>query len=231
MALQQGGGVSSLFRDDEKVIGLPEAWSIVVKGRTLILFSIAAGLLTAILISLFAEPKYRAAVVLNVERDTGHFFEVGSEASSYTFYDPQFFATQTRLMRSREVAERVITRLNLLGNPEVAAPRSGFFRLFGGTAGTTTGDVAKAAGHIQESLTATPIPATNLVELAYVGRNPKLAADIVNALAESYIDWSLESKFQVVGQASKFLGTQIEQLKSDVDAKEQELHTYGLQKD
>ena len=135
MALQQGGEVSSLFRDDEKVIGLPEAWSIVVKGRALILFSIAAGLLTAILISLFAEPKYRAAVVLNVERDTGHFFEVGSEASSYTFYDPQFFATQTRLMRSREVAERVITRLNLLGNPEVAAPRSGFFRLFGGTAG------------------------------------------------------------------------------------------------
>jgi len=231
MALQQGGEVSSLFRDDEKVIGLPEAWSIVVKGRALILFSIAAGLLTAILISLFAEPKYRAAVVLNVERDTGHFFEVGSEASSYTFYDPQFFATQTRLMRSREVAERVITRLNLLGNPEVAAPRSGFFRLFGGTAGTTTGDVAKAAGHIQESETATPVPGTNLVELAYVGRSPKLAADIVNALAESYIDWSLESKFQVVGQASKFLGTQIEQLKSDVDAKEQELHTYGLQKD
>src|ERR1044072_316110 len=103
-ALQQGGGVSSsFFRDgEERTIGLPEAWSIVVKGRKLILFSIVAGLLTGILISLFAEPHYSAAFVLNVERDTGHFFEVGSESQSYTFYDPQFFATQTRLMRSRE---------------------------------------------------------------------------------------------------------------------------------
>jgi capsular exopolysaccharide synthesis family protein len=229
--LQQGGGVSSLFRDEEKTVGPAEAWSIVVKGRKLILFSVAAGLLTAILITLFAEPKYRAAVTMNVERDTGRFFEVGSESNSYTFYDPQFFATQTRLMRSREVAERCITRLNLLGNPELAPPRSGFFRFFSGATGTTTGDLAKAAGRIQEGVTATPVPGTNLVEVAYIGRNPKLTADITNALAESYIDWSLESKFQVVGQASKFLGTQIEQLKTDVDLKEQELHNYGLQKD
>lgn len=231
MPVQQGGGVSSLFRDDERVIGPAEAWSIIIKGRKLILFAIAAGLLTAILITLFAEPKYRAAVVLNVERDSGHFFDVGSESQSYTFYDPQFFATQTRLMRSREVAERVIKRLGLLGNPELAPPRSGFFRLFGGGVGTTTGDLAKAAGRIQANVTAVPVPGTNLVELAYIGRNPKITADITNALAESYIDWSLESKFQVVGQASKFLGGQIEQLKSDVDQKEQELHNYGLQKD
>src|SRR4051812_14190019 len=94
---QQGGGVSSLFRDDERVIGPAEAWAIVIKGRKLILFAIVAGLLTAILISLFAQPKYRAAVVLNVERDTGHYFELGSESQSYTFLDPQFFGTQTRL--------------------------------------------------------------------------------------------------------------------------------------
>ncbi|HJW95613.1 MAG TPA: polysaccharide biosynthesis tyrosine autokinase [Thermoanaerobaculia bacterium] len=230
--IQQGGGVSSpIFRDEERTIGLPEAWAIVVKGRKLILFSLFAGLLTAILISLFAEPKYRTTVVLNVERDTGRFFEVGSDAQSYTFYDPQFFTTQTRLMRSREVAERVITRLNLLGHPELAPPRSGFFRFFGGSAGTTTGDLAKAANRIQENATATAIPGTNLVELGYVGRNAKITADIANALAESYIDWSLESKYQVVGQASKFLGTQIEQLKTEVDEKEQELHNYGLQKD
>ncbi len=231
MADRIQNGAGSFFRDDDRVIGPADVWAIVIKGRKLIIFSIIAGVITALLISLFAEPQYRAAVTLNVERDTGRFFDVGSDSGSYTFYDPQFFATQTRLMRSREVAERVITRLSLLGNPEVSPQRSGFFRLFGGAAGTTTGDLAKAANRIQENVTATPIPSTNLVELAYVGRNAKLSADIANALAESYIDWSLESKYQVVGQASKFLSSQIEQLKSDVDVKEQELHNYGLQKD
>src|SRR3954452_13887618 len=165
MPVQQGGGVSSLFRDDERVVGPAEAWAIVNKGRKLILFAIAAGLLTAILVTLFAEPQYRAVVVLNVERDTGRFFEVGSESQSYTFYDPQFFATQTRLMRSREVAERVIKRLNLLGNPELAPPRSRFFRLFAGGVGTSSGDLSNAARSIQAYSSATSVSATNLVDL------------------------------------------------------------------
>lgn len=208
-----------------------ELWSIVVKGWRLIAFCAVAGLIAGFLMSLFAEPKYRAAVVVNVERDASRLFEVSSDSQGVAIYDPTFLTTQTRLMRSREVAERVIARLNLLGNPEVGVSRSGFFRLIDSRAPAGTRDMSAAAGRIQERVTANVIPTTNLVELAYVGKNPKTSADIANALAESYIDWSLESKFQVVGQASKFLTTQIEQLKSDVSEKEEELHAYGQQKD
>jgi capsular exopolysaccharide synthesis family protein len=208
-----------------------EIWSILSKGWRLIAFCTFAGLLTAFLISLFSEPKYRATVVLNVEHDASRLFDITPDSQGLAVFDPAFLVTQTRLMRSREVAERVVTRLNLLGNPDVAPRRSGFFRLFDSQTPAHKSDVAGAANRIQAAITAATIPGTNLVELSYVGRSPKTSADVANALAESYIDWSLESKFQVVGQASKFLGTQIEQLKSDVSDKEEALHTYGLQKD
>lgn len=226
------GGVANapLLFDDDRGIGSSELWSIFAKGWKLVVFCIVGGVIAGILVSVFAQPKYRSAVILNVERDSsGRFFEVSSDSQSYTFWDPAFFATQTRLMRSREVAERVVSRLNLLGSPEVAAPRSGFFRFFSDDRGTN--DLASAANRIQANVTTIPQAGTNLVELAYVGNSPKVTSDIANALAESYIDWSLETKFQVVGQASKFLGTQIEQLKSDVDQKEEQLHSYGMQKD
>jgi len=64
-----------------------------------------------------------------------------------------------------------------------------------------------------------------------VARSPRLAADVANGVADAYIDWNLEAKFQVVGQASQFLTAQIEQLKSEVDQKEQQLQAYGQQKD
>ncbi len=208
-----------------------ELWAIVAKGWRLIAFCIVAGLLGGVLFTLFAEPKYRATVVLNVERDANRLFEVGADSQGMAIYDPAFLVTQTRLMRSREVAERVLGRLNLLGNAEVAPRRSGFFRLLEDATVGSSHDVAGAANRIQAAVTAGMIPQTNLVELTYVGRSPKTSADIANALAESYIDWSLESKFQVVGQASKFLTTQIEQLKSDVSEREEALHSYGLQKD
>ena len=50
-------------------------------------------------------------------------------------------------------------------------------------------------------------------------------------MAEAYIDWSAEAKFDVVGLASEFLKTQIDQLKTELDAKQQQLLAYGREKD
>jgi succinoglycan biosynthesis transport protein ExoP len=72
---------------------------------------------------------------------------------------------------------------------------------------------------------------TNLVEISCVAGSPQVAADIANAIAESYIDWKIESKYDLIGQATQFLSTQIEQLKTEIDAKEQQLQAYGRSKD
>src|SRR5260370_25926885 len=155
--LETRGGMQSLLRDDDRGIGPAELWAIVLKGRKLILFCIAAGILTGLLISLFAEAQYRAAVVVNVERDNGRFFEVSPDSAGYALYDPGFLATQTRLMRSREVAERVITRLNLRGNPEAAPPRSGSFRVTSGSSNANASRYPPApSAPIQTSATAPP---------------------------------------------------------------------------
>lgn len=221
------------FADEPEVAGtVAEYWGILVKDRLLIILCVVAGVAIALLVSIFSEPRYRASVILNVERDAGRLFEVTTDGQGYGIGDPAFLATQVRLMRSREVAERVITRLNLLGHPDVSTSKSGFFRSAEkNSRESTSGELSAAAVHIQGAVSAAPIAGTNLVELAYVGQDPKVTADVANALAEAYIDWSVEAKFQVVGQASKFLSTQIEQLKSDMEQKEGELHTYGMEKD
>jgi uncharacterized protein involved in exopolysaccharide biosynthesis len=184
------------------------------------------GLAGALLICILTDRQYRAVVTVNVERDAGRLFDVSQEG--YGVWDPTFLPTQVRLIHSREIGERVITRLDLLGNAEVAPQRSGFFRFL---EQEPAGDLASAAQRVQSRVTVTPIATTNLIELAYVGHDPKLTADIANAVAETYIDWGVEAKFQVVGQASRFLATQIEQLKGDVEQKEQQLRAYGQLKD
>src|SRR5258706_1852525 len=164
-AAEPRGSLSSLFPDDGGTASAAsELWSIVGKGWRLILFCAIAGIVAGFLVSLFAEAKYRAAVVLNVERDASRLFEVSSDSNGMTVYDPTFLTTQTRLMRSREVGERVITRLNLLGNPELGPPRSGFFRLFDRHPPGGTRDLSSAANRIQSAVTASTLPGTNLVE-------------------------------------------------------------------
>src|SRR5256885_12746424 len=53
--------------------------------------------------------SYKAVVMLNVERDAGRLFDISTEQA---YFDPNFVPTQVRLMRSREVAERVVRRLD-----------------------------------------------------------------------------------------------------------------------
>jgi len=219
----------------EPEFDLGEYWAVIVKRRRLIGISIAAALLIGIVVSIFSTPTYKATVVLDVEREKATPMDISSAPSPYAAYDPEFLPTQTRLMTSREVAERVVKRLSLTDNPELNPPASGFWSFSSGSSHrqkAPAGDqVARVASSLQPNIDVVPVRGTNLVELSYVARSPKLAADLANAVADSYIDWNLEAKFQMVGQASQFLTAQIEQLRSEVDEKERQLQAYGAEKD
>lgn len=207
-------------------------WAVVVKHRRLIGISIAAALAVGALFSILSKPTYRAVVVLAVERERRSPLDISSIEQGYGGSDPEFLSTQMRLMKSREIAERVVKRLSLAGNREFHAKRSSVSgsEKKGGPVPSEDA-ITRAALRIQRDTDVAPIRGTNLIELSYVFTTPRLAADIANAIAETYIEWNLESKFRIVEQTSQFLNTQIEQLKKELDAKEQQLLAYGRQKD
>lgn len=205
-------------------VQLAEYWQVVVKRRRLIIFGILLGLAAGALISVLSPPLYRAIVLLNLSREQAPILDL---ARAPITYDPEFLPTQRDLIRSREVATRVVDRLRLTGNPDFTSQRSGFFRNKGGL----SLDKEVAVEKVQESIETQPRRGTNLVELSVVQSDPKLAADMANVVAEAYIDWTLESRSSAVGQTSRSLETQIQQLRGEVQLKEQELQAYGRQKD
>jgi capsular exopolysaccharide synthesis family protein len=101
----------------------------------------------------------------------------------------------------------------------------------------TSRDIAERAArklgrpHLPASVAANPVRGTNLVEISAVGGDGKLCADAANAVAEAYIDWKLEAKFDILGQATQFLSRQIDELKVEIQRKETQLQAYGRSKD
>ena len=235
-AARPAGAPQEPRADGVPEIHLAEYWAILVKRRRLIGAAVAIALVVAALLSFIAQPLYRATAVLNVEREKGGPLDIGAGAMSYDWYNPEFLPTQTRLMKSRETAERAVVRMNLLENPEFNPPLSGASRKAAKSVSAKdpadgAQALTRAAMRIQGGIETAPIRGTNLVEISYTATSARLAADIANAVADAYIDWKLETKYQVVGQASQFLTKQIEQLKGEVDEKERELQAYGRQKD
>ncbi|MFA6958602.1 MAG: polysaccharide biosynthesis tyrosine autokinase [Thermoanaerobaculia bacterium] len=207
---------------------LTEYWGVIVKRARLIVLCVALALSVAALRSLMARPTYMAVVTIDIGKERTTPYDVSNSAAFYSFWDPEYLPTQTRLIRSREVAARVVRKLNLLQSPEFNP---------GARQSTSKEEIAKAEARVtaaalrlQGGVGVNEVKGTNLVEVSFVGLSPDFAADVANAVAEAYIDWSLEAKYSTLGKAERFIGAQVEQLKSEIADKERELQSYGREK-
>lgn len=210
---------------------ISEYWAILVQHRRLIFLCVAFALAVGVLISVLSKPSYLAIVTLSVERERSNPVDANWTPQIYSGVDPEFLPTQTQLIKSREIAERAVERLGLMDNRELNPKRSGLFQGGKQKGGSTRGDTNRLVRQVRDKIQVTPAKGTSLIELSYAGPSPQLAAEIANALAEAYIAWNLEAKSQLVGQASEFLKSQIEQLRQEIGGKERQLLAYGRQKD
>ncbi len=220
------------FEEPQREVHLAEYWNIVWKRRLLILLCLAVSLTAASVKTFLSVPLFRASATLNIEKDKGSPLDVGQGQYLYDWYQPEFIPTQTRLIKSRQVAERVVKNLNLMENPEFSPRLKDGARKDEQEGKKPAVDLTSMyAQMVQGGVDVSVVRGTNLVELSYVSPSPKLAADIANATADAYIEWSMESKFRMVGQASQFIGAQAEKLKAEVEESERRLQAYGRQKD
>jgi len=208
---------------------LSEYWAIIRKRRRLIALCVFVAVAIGLLAGVLTKKLYQATVVLDVEKDRATPFDANT--NDRFMFSEEYLTTQIELMKSREIAERVVKKLKLLENRELNPKRQGL------TAGTKDKPGVSAqdatiglAENIRAHVKAIMVRDTNILRLSYEGPSPVLSADVVNAIAEAYIDWSAEAKFSVVGLASEFLQTQITQLKKEVDVKQQQMLAYGREK-
>jgi succinoglycan biosynthesis transport protein ExoP len=215
----------------QKEIHLADYWAVIVKRRRLIIICLAAALMGAVLATVLKKPRYMSKAVLDVERDASRPVPFSSQGNEGT--PSEFLPSQIQLMQSREIAERVVRRLNLLADPDFNPKRYQRYRpdSKGKAPVVKDEDVVDAALGVQGWLDVTIMRNTSLVEISASAPSSRLAAAIPNAVADAYIDWNVESRFKLIGQSSQFLATQIEQAKSEIEEKEKELLNYGRQKE
>ncbi len=169
--------------------------------------------------ALMAVPRYSARAVLNVERDKIVPSEVGAGGNGNFFeqWNPEFLPTQLELLKSRDIAIAAARRLRLADEGPKGLSANG-------------NELVGAALGIQGGLVAKIRPGTTLVDLSYQSSDPKRAAAVINAVADSYIEWVLLGKIQVVSQANDFLVAQIEKLRIEVEARERDLQAFSEKK-
>lgn len=209
--------------------------SMLLRRRWLVAACVAVGLVAAIAVSVATPPSYRARAVLDIgnERTAGMDLGLSETPAAPAEPDPDFQATQVRLIRSVEIGRRVVAKLDLAATPLFAAKRGLFSRKASPpkSAAEAQKRLVWLAGKVRDGMEVNPVRGTTLVEVAYVSRSPVEAAAVANAAADAYIEWKVDSMYGAMNQISTFLGTQIAELKREIDAQQQQLLEFGKQND
>ena len=81
----------------------------------------------------------------------------------------------------------------------------------------------------QKHLKIEPQSGTRLIDIKYTGTDPKIAAAVVNDLAKSLVDYTLNSRFTATSEVSNWLSSQLRDIKKE--AEEQQGNLENLQRE
>lgn len=131
------------------------------------------------------------------------------------------------LLKSRSLASDVIDKMKLHEHPEFVGPKLPV---------KLSSEEVKADNPIFKerlidafiaSLNVSPISGTKLIQVSFDHKNPRLAADVLNTLLDSYIEMLIKRKYTASEQATEFLSTQISALRKDIEEAEKKLAELG----
>ena len=149
--------------------------------------------------------------------------------SGVDYYDPTDLDTEVRILRSDLLALQVIKQLNLDRLPEFGGhgqPSSGSLEL---TTDALEPDSARAnalLGAFKGSLRVVLEPNTRVINIHYRSPNKELAAHVVNAMANTYIEQNFKTRFESTMQASDWLSRQLVDLQMKVETSQEKLVKY-----
>jgi polysaccharide biosynthesis transport protein len=223
---------------------------LVLKYRWLILTFCTVALAIGFIVTFTSTPIYQATVSIQIDRqalrvvktDTQPDFGDGSE---------RFYQTQYDLLKSRMLAERVASDLNLGSAADFLDPPSNspWKRLrslilpsakTGTTTTTTEGEheagnleqrKAAAAGMVRGGLSVEPVRDSNLVMISFDSPSAQWAARIANGVADTYVTSNLERRYGATAYARNFLKERLEELKLKLEESEKALVAYAEEKE
>ena len=205
--------------------------------RWAILYGAGLGLAAALAYNFVSPSIYRATAAVQIDREEPDIANFDGELRQFP-EQPDYLETQYRVLKSRTLARRVVEKLELdrlaefrvrldvgtaAPKPSGGATQSSFNRVAGSAATLLPAIFDEYLDHLGVH----PGKGTRLVDVSFESIDPKLAARVVNTLADEYIDHNLEAKWNATQKASVWLREQLRTLEQQLEVSESELLDYA----
>ena len=207
--------------------------AIVHKRRALLVTCVAVSLIVAVLYNYTTRPLYQATAQILIDRDTPNVLQTKELLETQVGAD--VYQTQIQLLQGRSLAEKVVERLDLQKSTEfqtgpLMSPWERIQRKFLGRNPQPLDNegipLPPAVAAFRSRLRIEPVAGSRLVNIRFSAFDPAVAAQAANALAQTYIEQSLEFRFTTSTEATDWLSDRLKDQRDKVATAERALQDY-----
>jgi len=185
-------------------------WRIIRIRKTIILAVFLLVALTATVVTFMLPPAFASTARIKVDRDVSDIAGF-SEPRYPTTYDPYFVQTELEVIQSERILTNVIQTLNLQTE---WAKKYGLPRL----------TMPEAMRELKGRIDLRPERGTSLIEIRVFSENAKEAADLANAIAETYQEYRRDQRRQLTLGAIKILEDRFKEQEEAVRKQQEEVN-------
>lgn len=204
-------------------MSLNDMLHLVLKRKKLLLIGIVTGLVLGGLFCLIYPAKYDGITQVQYNPQSQSGFDLGEIASAFSDNDVQM-QTQAQIIQSEDILWEVIRKYDLVHNKYVA--HGDTIPAEEKIESITPKQREKILLRFENALLVTVFPKTQIIQVRFRCHDPKLAANIVNDIAQAYEDRNYKSQYNATLSASTWLNEQLVDLKSKVNAAQMKLAEY-----
>ncbi|WP_407147338.1 polysaccharide biosynthesis tyrosine autokinase [Bradyrhizobium sp. ORS 86] len=175
-----------------------------------------------------APKRFTGTAVLLIDSRKMQGLQTQQATSSDSSIDSAMVDSQVEVLKSETIATNVIKQLHLLDSPEFTGEEAGllssvsnlFSWMFPEQRPSEAALMRIAIGKVLGNLSIKRVGLSYVIEISYQSRSPDEAARIANAVAEGYINDSLESKYQASRRAAVWLQDRLKELRTEASTAE-----------
>jgi polysaccharide biosynthesis transport protein len=220
----------------EKALDLVEYWRSIAKRKWGILGLVLLVAIIATLVVFAMRPTYRATTTILIEQGKNKVVSIEEVYNNMVAGSQrEYHQTQIEILKSRELAERVVKRLNLVKHPEFdpkLEQNQSFYSkhvasLFSANEPLNDAELLKSVvDRVRRDLQVLTVRNSQLAQIQFESHDPALSAKVSNTLAEVFIESDLESRLAMTQKASSWLTERMGDLRKKLDESEKALQDY-----
>lgn len=190
----------------ETKMNLRHYWQIILERRWLVIIGFALCVLASVIYLLKAPKIYRATAIIQIDREAEGAFNA-RDIMLYAGREQDYLQTQYRNLQSPTLLNRIFQELELGQLPEFQEARDPLAAL-------------------KDLITVAPVRLTRLVEVRVEHADRKLATNIANTLATTFVNNNLESRGGKALDAVRWMENEAREKEKEVKQADEALQKY-----